>query len=119
MVQRPARLFLSRMADRMLTVLRRSPTGQPHDVAAIAGTHRLRRQTDRQTQPPRSATKAPLETPSGGGSAFLFYIGRPGVAPFSSMIVQWNPQTVKRRRGQSLDVALDTGACIGGVYKAG
>ncbi len=35
------------------------------------------------------------------------------------MIVEWNPQTVKRRRGKPLDVVLDTGLCIGGVYKAG
>jgi hypothetical protein len=51
------------------------------------------------------------------GSADI-YIGRPGVAPFSSMIVEWNPQTVKRRRGQPLDAVLDTGVCIGGIYKA-
>ena len=42
-----------------------------------------------------------------------------GVAPFPSMIVEWNPQTVKRRRGKPLDVVLDTGLCIGGVYKPG
>ena len=47
----------------------------------------------------------------------LSYIGRPGVAPFSSMIVEWNPQTVKRRQGGPLDVALDTGLCVGGMYK--
>jgi hypothetical protein len=36
------------------------------------------------------------------------------------MIVEWNPQTVKRRRrGKPLDVVLDIGMCIGGVYKPG
>ena len=40
-----------------------------------------------------------------------------GSAPFSSMIVEWNPQTVKRRQGEPLDVVLDTGVCIGGIYK--
>ena len=29
----------------------------------------------------------------------LSYVGRPGYAPFPSMIVEWNPRTVKRRRG--------------------
>ena len=29
-----------------------------------------------------------------------------GVAPFSSMIVEWNPQTVKWRNGAALDVVL-------------
>jgi hypothetical protein len=48
----------------------------------------------------------------------LSYIGRPGGAPFSSMIVEWNPQTMKRRHGQLLDVVLDSGVCIGGIYKA-
>jgi hypothetical protein len=48
----------------------------------------------------------------------LSYIGRSGVAPFASMIVEWNPQTVKRRQDRPLDVVLDTGVCIGGVYKA-
>ncbi len=47
----------------------------------------------------------------------LSYVGRNGYAPFPSMIVEWNPQTVKRRRGKPLDVVLDTGMCIGGVYK--
>ena len=46
------------------------------------------------------------------------YVGRNGYAPFPSMIVEWNPQTVKRRRGKPLDVVLDIGMCIGGVYKA-
>jgi DNA N-6-adenine-methyltransferase Dam len=49
----------------------------------------------------------------------LSYIGRPGVAPFSSMIVEWNPKTMKRRKGASLDVVLDIGVCVGGMYKAG
>jgi hypothetical protein len=35
------------------------------------------------------------------------------------MIVEWNSKTVKRRKGATLDVVLDTGVCIGGVYKAG
>jgi hypothetical protein len=33
------------------------------------------------------------------------------------MIVEWNPQTVKRRPGK-VDIVLDNGQCIGGVYKA-
>jgi hypothetical protein len=47
----------------------------------------------------------------------LSYVGRNGYAPFPSMIVEWNPQTVKRR-GKSLDVVRDTGLCVGGIYKA-
>jgi hypothetical protein len=45
--------------------------------------------------------------------------GRNGYAPFPSMIVEWNPQTVKRRQGAPLDVVLDIGMCLGGVYNAG
>jgi hypothetical protein len=48
----------------------------------------------------------------------LSYVGRNGYAPFPSMIVEWNSKTVKRRKGTPLDVVLDTGMCIGGVYKA-
>jgi hypothetical protein len=33
------------------------------------------------------------------------------------MMVKWNPQRVKRRE-QQLDAVLDTGVCIGGIYKA-
>jgi hypothetical protein len=33
------------------------------------------------------------------------------------MIVEWNPQTVKRRWGQPLDAVLDTGVCIGGTIR--
>jgi phage N-6-adenine-methyltransferase len=46
----------------------------------------------------------------------LSYIGRPGVSPFASMIVEWNPKTVKRQRGASLDAVLDTGVAMGGAY---
>ena len=48
----------------------------------------------------------------------LSFVGCNGCAPFPSMIVEWNPQTVKRRPGKPLDVVLDTGLCIGGIYKA-
>ena len=48
----------------------------------------------------------------------LSYVGRNGDAPFPSMIVEWNSKTVKRRPGKPLDVVLDTGVCIGGIYKA-
>ena len=41
-------------------VLRRSPTGQPHDVATISRHRPATVITDRQTQPPRSATKPPV-----------------------------------------------------------
>jgi hypothetical protein len=51
----------------------------------------------------------------------LSFVGRNGYAPFASMIVEWNPQTVndgaERRRGKA-DITLDTGQCIGGVYQA-
>jgi hypothetical protein len=47
----------------------------------------------------------------------LSFVGRNGYAPFPSMIVEWNPQTVKRRPGK-VDIVLDNGQCIGGVYKA-
>ena len=51
-------------------------------------------------------------------AASLSFVGCNGCAPFPSMIVEWNPQTVKRRPGKPLDVVLDTGLCIGGIYKA-
>jgi hypothetical protein len=43
----------------------------------------------------------------------LSFVGRNGYVPFSSMIVEWNPQTVKRRPGE-VDIVLDAGQCIGG-----
>ena len=32
--------------------------------------------------------------------------------------MELNPQTVKRRQDKPLDIVLDTGVCIGCVYKA-
>ena len=49
----------------------------------------------------------------------LSYVGRKGYAPFPSIIVEWNPQTVKRKRGAPLVALLDTGVCIAGEYMAG
>jgi hypothetical protein len=54
-------------------------------------------------------------SPCCGGK--LSYVGRNGYAPFPSKIVERNPQTVKRQPGK-VDIVLDTGQCIGGVYKA-
>jgi phage N-6-adenine-methyltransferase len=39
----------------------------------------------------------------------LSYVGRQGYAPFGSMIVEWNPETVKRQRHEPLNAVLDTG----------
>jgi phage N-6-adenine-methyltransferase len=36
------------------------------------------------------------------------YIGKSGSAPFPSMVVEWSPESLKRRRGVSLNVALET-----------
>ena len=36
----------------------------------------------------------------------LSFVGRDGYVPFASMIVEWNPQTVKRRQGKPLDLVL-------------
>jgi DNA N-6-adenine-methyltransferase (Dam) len=49
----------------------------------------------------------------------LSYVGRQGYAPFGSMIVEWNPKTVKRARGAPLDAILDTGIARSGLYVAG
>jgi hypothetical protein len=46
----------------------------------------------------------------------LLYFGRRGYAPFPSIVVEWNPKTVKRRRGAPLDAILDTGVAIGRAY---
>jgi phage N-6-adenine-methyltransferase len=48
----------------------------------------------------------------------LSYVGRRGYAPFPSIIVEWNPKTVKRQRRAPLDAALDTGVAMGGSYIA-
>jgi hypothetical protein len=32
------------------------------------------------------------------------------------MIVEWNPETVKRQRGSPLSAALDSGGAIAGKY---
>jgi phage N-6-adenine-methyltransferase len=48
----------------------------------------------------------------------LSYVGRRGYAPFPSIIVEWNPKTVQRRRGTPLDAMLDTGVAMAGTYIA-
>jgi phage N-6-adenine-methyltransferase len=48
----------------------------------------------------------------------LSYVGRRGYAPFPSIVVEWNPKTVKRSRGTPLDAVLDTGVATGGAYTA-
>jgi hypothetical protein len=47
----------------------------------------------------------------------LAYVGRTGYAPFGSMIVEWNPKTVRRRHDAPLDAVLDTGIAVGGSYR--
>ena len=42
----------------------------------------------------------------------LSYVGRKGYAPFASIVVKWNPHTVKRRSGAPLDAMLDTGVAL-------
>jgi hypothetical protein len=49
----------------------------------------------------------------------LAYGGRSGFAPFASMIVEWNPETVKRQSGAPLDAVLDSGIAVSGSYKPG
>jgi hypothetical protein len=39
----------------------------------------------------------------------LSYVSRRGYAPFGSMIVEWNPEAVKRQRGEPLNAVLDGG----------
>jgi phage N-6-adenine-methyltransferase len=49
----------------------------------------------------------------------LSFVGVKGYAWFASMIVEWNPKTVKRRQGVPLDAVLDTGVAMGGAYVSG
>jgi hypothetical protein len=46
----------------------------------------------------------------------LSFIGRKGYVWFPSMIVEWNPTTVRRLPGAPLNTVLDTGSAKGGNY---